>query len=430
MNSAKKLFAKFLLLWAGSLISAIGSGLTAFGLGVYVFSQTGQASHMALITLLGFLPSILLSVPAGVLADRYDRRLLMVIGDGLSAIGLVFILACMMGGQAKIWQICVGVTVNSVFTALLEPAYRATISDLLTPEQYGKANGLVQLAGNARYLISPILAGFLLKLYDVRLLLIIDICTLAVTIITTLAVRRSLPAKEAEKAEPFFSAFREGLSAITQKRGVLVLVVMGALISFCLGVIQTLASPMILSFADSAALGALTTVIALGMLVSSLLLSALSIKQGYVRMLSASLLGAGVFMAGVGLRQNIWLIGVAGFLFFAMLPFANSSLDFLIRTNIDNHVQGRAWGLVGFITQMGFAVAYAVSGVLADYAFTPLLLPGGALAGTVGRLFGVGSGRGIGFFIALAGLLLCALAASLYGMKSIHALEAGGAYEQ
>ena len=73
-----KNFRKFLLLWSGELISSIGGGLTSFGLGVYIFRQTGSVASMALITLLGFLPTLLLSVPAGVLADRYDRRLLMI----------------------------------------------------------------------------------------------------------------------------------------------------------------------------------------------------------------------------------------------------------------------------------------------------------------------------------------------------------------
>lgn len=74
-------FHKFLLLWSGQLVSAIGGGLTSFGLGVYVFNQTGSAAGMALVTLLAFLPTLVLSVPAGVLADRYDRRLLMMLGD-------------------------------------------------------------------------------------------------------------------------------------------------------------------------------------------------------------------------------------------------------------------------------------------------------------------------------------------------------------
>ena len=89
---------RFLLLWAGSMISQIGSGLTAFGLGVYVFNQTGSAGRMALVTLLAFLPTLLLSVPAGVLADLFDRRALMMVGDGCSAIGVLYILLCMQGG--------------------------------------------------------------------------------------------------------------------------------------------------------------------------------------------------------------------------------------------------------------------------------------------------------------------------------------------
>lgn len=90
MNQDKS-FNKFLILWFGELISIIGSGLTSFGLGVYVFQTTNNASSVALVTLLAFLPTILLSAPAGVLADRFDRRLLMILGDSLSALGLIYI---------------------------------------------------------------------------------------------------------------------------------------------------------------------------------------------------------------------------------------------------------------------------------------------------------------------------------------------------
>ena len=111
----KSNFGKFLLLWAGELISSVGGGLTSFGLGVYVFGQTGSAASMALVTLLAFLPTLVLSVPAGVLADRYDRRLLMMLGDGCSALGIIYILICMMNGGASLPQICIGVFVSSVF---------------------------------------------------------------------------------------------------------------------------------------------------------------------------------------------------------------------------------------------------------------------------------------------------------------------------
>ncbi|MBQ6967015.1 MAG: MFS transporter, partial [Lachnospiraceae bacterium] len=149
MMKEKSNFGKFLLLWAGELISSIGGGLTSFGLGVYIFKQTGSAANMAIVTLLGFLPTLVLSVPAGVLADRYDRRLLMMIGDGCSALGIVYILFCMLNGGATLPQICVGVFVSAVFSALLEPSFRATITDLLTKEEFSRASGLVSLAGSA-----------------------------------------------------------------------------------------------------------------------------------------------------------------------------------------------------------------------------------------------------------------------------------------
>ena len=189
-------FRRFLILWMGQLISSIGGGLTSFGLGVYVFEKTGSAAGMALVTLLGFFPTLLLSVPAGVLADRYDRRLLMMLGDGFSGMGVLFLLICMIRGEASLFQICIGVLISAVFSSLLDPAYEATVSDLLTAEEYSKASGLVSLAGSARYLVSPVIAGILLSVSDIKLLLVIDIGTFLLTVISTFVVKRGIKAKK------------------------------------------------------------------------------------------------------------------------------------------------------------------------------------------------------------------------------------------
>lgn len=426
MSNRERAFGKFLLLWSGQLVSSVGSGLTAFGLGVYLYQQTGQASAMALVTLLAFMPSLLLSPVAGVLADRYDRRLLMMLGDSLSATGLIYILVCLLSGEAQLWQICLGVTVSSVFSSLLDPAYKATVTDLLTEEQYTRASGFVQVAGSAKYLISPALAGYLLMVSDVKLLLVIDICTFGVTVASTLAVRRGLPSKQTEQTGSFILELKEGWSAVSVSRGVLMLVIMTSVMTFCLGFIETLSMPMILAFADSAALGTLETVIALGMLASSIIIGVLPLKKNFVKILALSLFCGGLCMAVFGLRENMLLLGVSGFFFFATLPFANASLDYLLRTNIRNAVQGRAWSLIGLVSQLGFIAAYMLSGVLADRLFTPLLTDNGMFAGTLGRITGTGSGRGIGLLIIIAGLLLSAAAVVLYNLKSIKKLETGG----
>jgi DHA3 family macrolide efflux protein-like MFS transporter len=152
-----KEFRKFLIVWSGQLMSAIGSGLTAFALGVYVFQTTQSATCFSLIILFSFLPSFVLVPLGGVLADRFDRQKMMIIGDTGAISGLLFILLVMMSGTIELWQIYVGVALSAVFAALRNPAYKAAVTDMVSEERYFQASGLIQLAGSAQYLISPIL---------------------------------------------------------------------------------------------------------------------------------------------------------------------------------------------------------------------------------------------------------------------------------
>ena len=326
-------YSRFLLLWAGSMISQVGGGLTSFGLGVYIFNRTGSAAQMALVTLLGFLPTLLLSVPAGVLADLFDRRLLMMIGDGCSAIGIIYILFCMNSGGAALWQICAGVFVSACFSALPEPAFKATITDLLAKEEYTKASGLTSLAGSARYLVSPVIAGLLLAAYDIRLLLIIDISTFFVTAAAAAAVRRGLWNQRNGDRKSFAGSLREGWKAVHTRKGVFRLILVSSVMSMFIGVIQVLSEPLVLSFADSRTLGIAETVCALGMLATALVTGIAGIRKRHAAVLGISLALAGLFMTVFALQENIVLICISGFLFFAMLPLANSSLDYNDTTN-------------------------------------------------------------------------------------------------
>ena len=388
--------------------------MTSFGLGVYVFSKTGSATAMTMVTLVGFLPTILLGAPAGVLADRYDRRLLMMLGDGLSGLGVLFIFLCMLQGNAALWQICLGVGISAVFSSLMAPAYRATVTDLLTKEEYAKASGLVSLADSARYLISPVLAGILLAVSDMKLILGIDIATFFVTVAVTAVVKKGLVTKKQEEVSGFTQALKEGWQAITIKKGVLNLVLLASVMTCFMGFMQVLCEPMILSFCDSKTLGIAETICACGMLVSSLMLGMKGAKGSYVRMLWLALFGAGIAMAACGVAENIVLICIAGFLFFAMLPFANTALDYLTRTNIPVNLQGRAWGLIGVISQLGYIVAYVLAGVFAD---------------GIGKKMQIGVGRGAAVVIIIAGILLSVTALFIINNQKIRELERGDVSE-
>lgn len=406
----KSNYKKFLLLWSGEFISSIGGGLTSFGLSVYVFQKTGSAASTALVALLAFLPVLLLSPIAGVLADRYDRCLLMMLGDGMSGAGLIYILICMFTGEAKLYQICTGVLISAVFSSLLEPSYRATVTDMLTEDEYSKASGMMSLAGSARYLISPMLAGILLGVSDVKLLLIIDICTFVLTVICTAIVRKSRLSKHTKTNESFIESFKVGWRAITEKKGIFMLIVISSVITCFMGAVQILVEPMILDFESSKVLGISETVCASGMLCSSIIIGIVGIKKNFTRVLSISLTMCGLAMIGFGFKENIRIICGFGFMFFFMLPFANNCLDYMTRTNIEATKQGRAWGLISFLSQIGYVFAYGGAGLLAD---------------KIAEIRHVGVGRGAAMVIMISGALLSVMALSILRFKSIRELEKG-----
>ncbi|WP_281086013.1 MFS transporter [Eubacterium ruminantium] len=403
-------YKKFLLLWCGEFISSIGGGLTSFGLSIYIFQKTGSAASMGLVALLSFLPILLLSPVAGVLADRYDRCLMMMIGDGMSGLGLVYILICMFAGEAGLYQICIGVFISAVFSSLLEPSYRAIVTDMLSKDEYSKASGMMSIAGSARYLISPMIAGFLLTISDVKLLIIIDICTFILTVICTAVVRSSRIVRQKKTTDSFVQSFKVGWKAITEKKGIFAVIMITSVITCFMGAIQILVEPMILDFQTGKVLGIAETVCASGMLVSSIFIGIIGIKKNFTKILSISLTICGLAMIGFGLKENIYIICCFGFLFFFMLPFANNCLDYLARTNIDADKQGRAWGLISFLSQLGYVFAYAGAGLLAD---------------KIADVRHIGIGRGAATVIIISGIMLAIIAALISRFRSIRELESG-----
>jgi len=418
-------------IWIGELISSIGSGMTAFAVSIYVYQLTRSATMVSVAALLAFLPTILLSPVGGILADRYDRRLMMIIGDSFSVAGLLFIFISIQTGHGGVLPVFAGITISSVFVALLEPAYRATVTDLLSEDEYAKASGLVQIAANSKYLISPFLAGLILSVTDIRAILIIDMSTFFVTVFTIALVRKSIRAVKPNKDDNFnfFREFKDGMKSITCDKGVSSLVVLMAFMCFFVAFIQTLMAPMILAFADAKTLGIMESVSAVGMLIGSVVIGILNIKKNYSGILMISLMADGVFMAMAGTTTNIYMIVIFCILFFAALPFANTCAEVLVRIRIPNAVQGRAWGMISILTQMGFVAAYAVCGALADYIFGPMLMEDGILAGSLGRIIGTGEGRGIGLMLIIAGIIMFAFAFIFGSGKSIKELERSGAVE-
>ena len=409
----------FYKLWLGELISNIGSGMTAFALSVYIYEKTGSVSYVSLITLLSFMPSIVLSPIGGLLADRYDRRLLMIIGDLFSGLGLVYILWSIQAGEKSIVPIFVGITFSSIFTSLLEPSYRATLTDILEEENYAKASGLIQVAGSAKYLISPVIAGMILSVADIRVILLLDILTFITTCLMIFLVRKSMNSETQNYKKDSFKGLLEGLFIIKENRGVYFLVIIMFFVCFFMGFIQILIRPMILALSSVKTAGIMESLCAVGLLIGSLWIGIAGIKKNYSKILAVACFFCGIFMSMTGVNENLNIIGISTFLFFSTLPFMNSCADVLVRVSVPNELQGRVWGLISLITQMGTVTAYIISGVMADYIFEPMFNKNGILVENIGMIIGTGKGRGIGFMLILSGIGMLIMAIVIWKNREI-----------
>mgnify|MGYP001690116743 FL=1 len=409
----------FYKLWLGELISNIGSGMTAFALSVYVYEKTGSVSYVSLITLLSFMPSIILSPIGGLLADRYDRRLLMIIGDLFSGLGLIYILWSIQAGEKSIVPIFIGITFSSIFTSLLEPSYRATLTDILEEENYAKASGLIQVVGSAKYLISPVIAGIVLSVADIRVILLLDILTFITTCLMIFLVRKSMNSETQNYKKDSFKGLLEGLFIIKENRGVYFLVIIMFFVCFFMGFIQILIRPMILALSNVKTAGMMESICAVGLLIGSLWIGIAGIKKNYSKILAVACFFCGIFMSMTGVNENLAIIGISTFLFFSTLPFMNSCADVLVRVSIPNELQGRVWGLISLITQMGTVAAYIISGVMADYVFEPMFNKNGILVKNIGIIIGTGKGRGIGFMLILSGMGMLIMAIVIWKNREI-----------
>lgn len=413
----------FMVIWGAQLVARIGNGLTAFGLSVHVYQQTGLSASVAAVTMAAFLPGVLLAPLGGVLADRFDRRLLMIAGDAMSALGLVALLLAFRGGFDGVVVVCVCVAFSSVFTSVMDPAYRATVTDLLTPKQYARAGGLVQFASASQYLVSPALAGLLMAWFGIEVVLLIDIATMAVTTLCMAVVWRTIRSVKRTAERGFWADLRSGVAFLAGHRGITVLMLLVTLVTFCMGFLQTLLTPMLLDLSSEEVLGVVRSVAAVGMVVSSLAIGIFGMGGRHRAYMATGLALGGVVVALMGATVNVLLIGVLAFVFFMTLPPLNTSIEVMVRSAIPNETQGKVWGLVGLVSQLGYIVAYGVSGVLADSVFNPLLTGDGALADGLGRVIGVGESRGIGLMFVIVGALMILTALAIPRMGSVRELE-------
>lgn len=401
----------FMIVWLGQVVSLIGSGLTGFALGVWLYAETEQATPFAMTVLLSNLPRILLAPLAGSLADRWNRRWMMILADSgdallkLGAVGLV------VTGNLQVWHVYLIAGVGAVFAAFQEPAYTASITMLVPKKDLARANGLVQTAQAVQSLVAPLLAAALIGIVGLRGVFAIDFLTYFFAIGALMVIR--IPQPELSESDvrsdrgTIWRDARYGWQYLKARPGLLGLLLYFALVNFLLSSVGVLMGPMVLAFASSATLGVVEMISGAGMLLGGVVMS----TWGGPRRRIVGVVGAiGLAALGgiaVGLRPSAALIslGLAWFVFW--IPIAGGSSQAIFQSKVAPEAQGRVFAIRSMIASSMMPLANSVAGPLADHVFNPLLASGGLLSNTwIGQLVGIGAGRGIGLMYVIAGLLM------------------------
>lgn len=417
----------FLIIWLGELISLIGSGLTGFALGVWIFEQTGKALPFALTALFSQLPRMALAPLAGALADRWNRRLVMILADCGAALVTLFAAIMLFFFDLQIWHIYLISFLGSTFGAFQEPAYTASVTMLVPKEQLGRASGLMQASQAIESLITPLLAGFLFVAVDLPGIILIDFATFFVAIGALLLVHIPQPERIESDETGKNSVWRDivyGWRYLVERPGLFWMLIYFALINFLLNAVAVLTAPMVLAFAAVTALGVIQMVFGIGLLAGSV---AMSVWGGPRRRMlgvygAIAVFGIGFIVAG--LRPQVWMVGLGIFILMFALPTGSGSSQAIWQTKVAPGVQGRVFAMRTFISRSMMPVGYLLGGWLADSVFNPLLAESGSLAGTwIGQVVGIGPGRGIGLMFILGGVLVIAVTALAYAYPRMRLVE-------
>jgi DHA3 family macrolide efflux protein-like MFS transporter len=415
----------FLVTWFGQVVSLVGSGLTSFALGVWVFKRTGSTTSFALIGLFAVLPKVIFSPIAGALVDRFDRRKVMILADLGASFSTLFIAIMLFSGRLELWHIYLSTVVSATCGAIQWPAYTAVVTQLVPQKQLGRANGLNQFGRAAAEIFSPFFAGILVMTIQLEGVLLIDVITFIFAVLALLLVR--FPVLNARQTGDKISTFKNDLTFgwryILARKGLLNLLFFQVTVNFIWGLLGALIVPMILNFTTSNKLGAVITIAGTGMLTGSLLMATWGGPSRRIFGVIFFELISGICFILMGLRPEFGLVAVGAFGAHLTIAIVFGSNQALWQTKVEPEHQGRVFAFQQMFASLAIPLAYSIAGPLSEKIFEPWMALGGALSQDLGPYLGYGPGRGIGLLFVLLGLIKILVSFSSYLNPRVRLIE-------
>lgn len=399
----------FYALLGGQLISVIGSGMTRFGLSVWVLAETGDAAAYTTMMFFAVFPAGVGALFAGPFIDRWDRRLVIIWADVIASLSTLFIAALFFVDSLALWHLYLALSINGIANAFISPSMQSSTPLLVPKGKLNRASGMSQLLRPMEAIVAPSLAGFVVGAFGLGVVFIIDFLTFIINILFLLMMHIPPPPRRADRdgKMKFWAELSAGFRYIRERPGFIILISLFTLTMFLLpGLAYSLITPLVLSFTSEEVLGLVLAAYGFGSIFGGVFLASWIPKVRRMIGILGAMAVAAFAAILMGLWENPWTIGAGVFLTGTSFIFVIGLNRVIWQIKSAPAVQGRLFALMGTLAVGGQALGILIAGPLASRVFEPLLQPGGGLAGSVGALIGTGPGRGMALMFILLGVLV------------------------
>ena len=403
----------FLLLWITQAFSGLGSGMTSYALVIWSYTQKGSALGTSMLMICSYAPYVLLSIFAGALSDKWNKKATMLICDTVAALTTVAMLALLHFDALEIWHLYVINAVNGLMNTVQQPASEVAVTRILPEKYYQKVGGLKYFSNSLNTILKPIIATAILGIAGMGAIVAFDLLSFGVAFaVLAFAVKIPGSSEDSQKQDKLLTSVKEGIGYLTKERGIFDLILFLASINLVASIYEAAFPAMLLSRdgGSEQALGLVNAVIGVTTLLGSILASFAKTPKSRVRVICNCLLFSMSFenfILAFGRTPFIWCIG--GFLGWIAIPLMSTNLEAIMRLHIPVKMQGRVYAVRNSLQFFTIPVGYFLGGFLVDKVFEPVMAfqkDGSILV----RLFGSGKGSGAAllfFVIAFAGILVC-----------------------
>lgn len=403
----------YLLLWSTQSFSALGSGMTSYALVLWLYLRGGSALETALLSVCSYAPYVVMSIFAGALSDRWDKKRTMLVCDLLAAASTVAVFALIKNDALSAWHLYALNALSGLMNTIQQPASEVAATLLVPKDCYQRTSGLRSFSQSLNSILTPILATALFAFGGIDSVIAVDLITFLTAFFTLLLFIR-IPKSEETKQEPekLLTSAKQGVAWLKKNPLIFTLILYLACINLIASVYDAALPAMILSKPNGGetVLGAVNTAVGIAALVGSLIVTFLPVPKNRVRVISLALLlsmSSENFFLAFGKTPTVWCIGaVLGWL---AIPVMNANLDVIYRSSIPLEMQGRVYSCRNTLQFFTIPVGFLTGGLLVDKVFEPLMAsqPEGSIFVS---LFGETKGAGAAmlfFIIGIVGAGIC-----------------------